>query len=1601
MIKQLFYLFTWAILFFSTMAFSYEKKDPIDPTNLFRTDLAMCVPKAPTSANVMAIADGNWNNPAIWSGGILPTMVDDVNIPSTRTVTLQGNIRVKSIMVNGRLRAIAGMAAGTDIDLEAEYIAVNGSSALLEIGTETTPYLGECLITLIGTNDGDNHLGMGDKYIVALNGGTLHFHGEQKKSWSRIDQHANAGANQIHMMEAVDWEVGDEITIASAVFSQDQAEERTITNISADLRTITLNSALDYTHFGENLYYDNGKTGASFRSWNVENRTEVGRLTRNIKIQGDANAETTGYGGHIMIMPGAKGYADNIELFRMGQQFHIGRYPFHWHLCGNVSGQYLKNASIHHTYNRATVIHGTQNALLEDNMVFHIWGSAIFLEDAVETGNVIKRNLVMNVYVPPHAPSNTAYNAGTLPGGLDNPLGIVPSDYQHDGIRVKGPTAFWITNPDNTFEDNVVAGSAGVAYWFGLPAAPTGESAGTTGVFPRTTLIRSFKGNMAHSVLTGLHFDHSHNAAQEEIQNAGYTPTVNGVGAWAIVEDFTCYKMDRGWWTRTHTSAAKNIEFINIKLLDGEGDEMVVSAWKGRMRDCLFVGNSAHNTLPTNSAFCSALAFYDGGYEVYDSHFQDFDLDYLSVFSWFGGAADRSNDFFKDCTFLNSTIYNDRYIMRPMRLSGCVRDIDGTITGLANASILPEHPYLLDDQNFERIQAHAYGHKSTIPLHVAKIEIKGSDTPYENSIYSEWGDGHTVSGSVWGASNQFAVIPNIGRVYTFRWLNEIGASNSVQMRYAKNGDVVDAIFEGSPVQLNVSGATARTSINAVRTSTVSAYYWESATKRLHVRFVAGNDYDPSDYEYAAYRYLTVSPAGNVKQQALTTYALDPRPYEGTASNVDEIIEAEHFDYGGQFKAYLEMGAYAPNPITNISGNRYTGTTYSADILRLGTVVQLGKNTNSFSNELAINNISSGEYWNYTIDIPSAGNYTLNFRGTTNQVSNLQIKVDGVNNSTFSIPNTYNFPIKHELGTLALPAGTHTITVLAQTNGIQFDWFGLVSPGNPPLADALSDDDGDGMTNAVEWSEGRDATDVCDIGFEFLNNDNFENWAPRSTIIEQTVSNGILSGNSTNADPYIPGPNLFFSGNEIQTIQVRMRADQNGTTELFWKNEDGGFSGTRRVTTSYTGNGNWQIVTLDPSAHAEWLNHTILQLRIDPVNKTGNFEIDWIRGTCCSSVGDVCSDGLVSTTFDVVDLDCGCTCLKTYPTSISPRGESGACIITGKDETTFLSDASGLGLVAILDQGENLGLVVADSYNHNPTAQTNMVASFQGKYILDRSFKIEPASQPTNPVKVQLFIGTGELQRLIDKDPMVSSINDLVVSKYSGGTLGVPATGTDYTIISPTALPNQGPNNTHILEFEVSSFSTFFIHGDGPLPIELAKFNGESQGCDNLIYWETASEENNKVFVLQHSLDGRNFAHLAEIDGAGTSTETNFYQYTHQNLQANTNYYRLIQYDFDGSFTESELITITSDCHKEGNAVIYPNPTKDGNLSMQIDVFEAVEGEIIITDIIGRQIIRNPVSLQEGNNLLTIDLGEKATGTYFIRLETNAWNTKVFKILKVK
>lgn len=183
-----------------------------------------------------------------------------------------------------------------------------------------------------------------------------------------------------------------------------------------------------------------------------------------------------------------------------------------------------------------------------------------------------------------------------------------------------------------------------------------------------------------------------------------------------------------------------------------------------------------------------------------------------------------------------------------------------------------------------------------------------------------------------------------------------------------------------------------------------------------------------------------------------------------------------------------------------------------------------------------------------------------------------------------------------------------------------------------------------------------------------------------------------------------------------------------------------------------------------------------------------------------------------------------------------------------------------------------------------------------------------------------------------------------------------------------------------------------------LPIELVSFTANCNGRSALIEWTTATEKNNDFFVLERSYDALNFKEIARIAGAGNSIEPISYAYTDFGVRNGDNYYRLVQVDYDGTSTASEIIV--ANClgtDGEPEVLAYPNPFGD-DLTLRFENFGNIQATVEVYDMLGRMVHTQKVNCSQNDYEVVLRLAGLSDGTYNVRISAKEFvlNKKVVK-----
>lgn len=687
-----------------------------------------------------AVQSGNWNDPTIWDNG-LPNALSRVIIDQGTTVTLDADDHMaEGLVIHGTLNVAESADPRA---LTARWIHVN-SGGVFEVGLAADRYdEGEFTLTLTGTDvtadhvvetaTGTMNIANNDGFLMAAGGGRLQFFGEEKLSFTKLGATAEAGVAEITVENIIErnftagevdgqgnpvtsaaddgqlnWEVGDQIVIASSAHqAYAQEEVRTIVAINdlGNQSVLTLDRPLTYRHYGEIESYGQTQAAGTIapgRTWDIDLRAEVALLSRNVRIQGTPEQDTDetfgdrrwydtinssgatvkGIGGHTMIMASAgQTTVDGVQFDLMGQTGQLGRYPIHWHLAGDRTGDVLRNSSITNSNNRGVTVHGTDNLRIEGVVQHDIHGHGFFMEDGVETGNEFIANIAFGIH-----------KVGGDVGNTD-PFRVDTHDSVQQTIsRFMSSASFWITNPDNTWVGNVSAGSEGSGFWFALPTRAIGASASNpiyNGVNALRTNIREFAHNTAHSSIIGLTFDRGTDIG------GGFDNRYDPVGGPPIVSHFT------GYQTRT-AIYHRGLEQVFDELRLADNGVGTFNTYDQQIHNSLYIGHSRGNS--DVSQVRRGHFLYDGPSTLTDSHFAGFGEETALTFDSVGGAEKFTEHYVSGLSFEDDGTYGNISNVTPniaaLNTYSVIYDGDGSLTSAVGGGpgkvVVPDQPFIYD-----------------------------------------------------------------------------------------------------------------------------------------------------------------------------------------------------------------------------------------------------------------------------------------------------------------------------------------------------------------------------------------------------------------------------------------------------------------------------------------------------------------------------------------------------------------------------------------------------------------------------------------------------------------------------------------------------------------------------------------------------------------------------------------------------------------------------------------------------------------------------------------------------------------------------------------
>ncbi len=180
-----------------------------------------------------------------------------------------------------------------------------------------------------------------------------------------------------------------------------------------------------------------------------------------------------------------------------------------------------------------------------------------------------------------------------------------------------------------------------------------------------------------------------------------------------------------------------------------------------------------------------------------------------------------------------------------------------------------------------------------------------------------------------------------------------------------------------------------------------------------------------------------------------------------------------------------------------------------------------------------------------------------------------------------------------------------------------------------------------------------------------------------------------------------------------------------------------------------------------------------------------------------------------------------------------------------------------------------------------------------------------------------------------------------------------------------------------------TFGFFFL----PLPVELLDLKAEMAGEKIRVSWITVSEKNNDYFIVEKSIDAKSFEEVGRVPAKTTTSALNMYEIFDANPYQTINYYRLKQFDKNGKFTYSKIISIKMGKTSASNLSIYPNPTTNNEFMVDLKGTDLAGAQVTVTDMLGKTVYTTKID-QNGTNQLIRPNTTLAAGIYVVTVQTS-------------
>ena len=182
-----------------------------------------------------------------------------------------------------------------------------------------------------------------------------------------------------------------------------------------------------------------------------------------------------------------------------------------------------------------------------------------------------------------------------------------------------------------------------------------------------------------------------------------------------------------------------------------------------------------------------------------------------------------------------------------------------------------------------------------------------------------------------------------------------------------------------------------------------------------------------------------------------------------------------------------------------------------------------------------------------------------------------------------------------------------------------------------------------------------------------------------------------------------------------------------------------------------------------------------------------------------------------------------------------------------------------------------------------------------------------------------------------------------------------------------------------------------------LPTLLVSFNGKKTVKETIeLKWQITLNSTPETFEVLRSADGIRFDKIGSVAG---NEGTTAYQHTDVSILSGNNYYRLRMLDKDGSTTYSTIIVVSNG--SKGVMLHSVAPTMvTGRTKLNIQSSANTNMQLVVTDINGRIVHKQSVSLSNGSQDIWLDAARFSAGMFQVTGYVNGEKTATLRFIKL-